>query len=151
MFPLIISGRVESASISAEQVPVLVAGLSSALARARASDVTCAGNALAFRAGIFRLVFSWNVLVPVGSGAIQVHAGTSGIVQYRFSCVQMLIVVSIMMLLLAFLIPRTEPLVLRVGVPVVLWLWLFGMNYMVASFRLPAFLRRALSDAKTAN
>ena len=151
MFPLTISGRIESASISAEQVPVLVAGLSSALARARASDVTCAGNALAFRAGIFRLVFSWNVLVPVGSGAIQVLAGTAGSVRYRFSCVQMLVVISIMTLSLAMLIPRTEPLAWRIGAPIVLWLWLFGMNYMVASFRLPAFLRRALSDAKTAN
>jgi hypothetical protein len=63
MFPLTIAGRIESANISADQVPVLIAALKSALQRARATDVTCAGNTVAFRAGMLRLVSNWNVLV----------------------------------------------------------------------------------------
>jgi hypothetical protein len=150
MFPLTIAGRIESANISADQVPVLIAALKSALQRARATDVTCAGNTVAFRAGMLRLVSNWNVLAPIGSGVIEVHAGSPGIVRYRFSCVQMLVAASIMVSVAVILIPQTKPLLFRLGAPFAMWLWLFGVNFVVASFRLPAFVCRAVRDARAA-
>lgn len=150
MFPLAIVGRVESATIPIEQVPAIVAALKSALAQARASDVSEIGNKVTFRGGAFRSVFNWNVLVPFGSGVIEVHTGSPGTVEFRFSCVQMFVVVTLMVSFAAFIIPTTKPLWFRLGAPLAMWLWLFGMNYLIAKFRLPAFVRRAVRDAKAA-
>src|SRR5262245_54163055 len=126
MFPVTIAGRVESSTIAVEQIPVIVAALKSALTRARASDVSDVGNKVTFRAGAFRLVSNWNVLVPVGSGVFEIHAGSPGAVEFRFSCIQMLVIVTLMVSFAAIIIPRNQPLLFRLGAPLALWLWLFG-------------------------
>jgi hypothetical protein len=147
MFPVAIVGSLELAPISAGQVPDVVRALMTALNSARASDVSSAENKVKFRAGVFRLVSNSNVLVPVGSGEIEVHFGSPGRVRYRFSCVQMLVIVSVMALLLACLIPTTESSPLRIGAPVAVWLFLFGINYVIALRRLPAFIRGVVCKA----
>jgi hypothetical protein len=150
MFPMSIAGRIEIASIPADQVPALVAALRSALERARASEVSCTGNLVVFRAGLARMVSNLNVLVPVGSGVVKIQAGSPGGVAFRCSCVQLLVVISVMALFVAALIPGTQPPLVKFGVPLVMWLWLFGANFVIASFRLPAFFRRAVRDAEAA-
>jgi hypothetical protein len=150
MFPTSVSGTVELASIAADRVPELTRTLKSALERARASQVTCRGNVVVFRVRLFRLVSNWNVLVAVGSGVVEVRAGSPGIVRFRFSCVRMLVLVSVLALLVAAFIPPTLPLYARLGVPFAVWVWFFGMNFMLASFRLPAFVRRAILGGEAA-
>jgi len=148
MFPTSVAGRVELASISVDQVPELTRALKSGLERAQASQVTCAGNAVLFRVSLFRLVSNWNLLVPVNGGVVEIHAGAPGIVQFRFSCVRMLMLVSVVALVVAAFIPQREPLWVRLGAPFVVWLWFVGQNFLIASFRLPAFVRRAMLDSK---
>jgi hypothetical protein len=62
----------------------------------------------------------------------------------------MLVAASIMVSVAVILIPQTKPLLFRLGAPFAMWLWLFGVNFVVASFRLPAFVCRAVRDARAA-
>ena len=142
MFPTSISGTVELPVLTPEQTPALVSALNIALEGARAFDISRTGNAITFRGGIFRFVSNLNVLVPVSSGVIEVRPGAPGTIVFRFSCMQLLIIVTVMALLTGFVIPSNQPLAFKLGMPALMWLWLFGMNYLIAKIRLPAFIRR---------
>ena len=144
MFPISLEGSIDTHSISPEQVNAVTERLVSALNRARASSVVCDGNTVTFRGGMFRLVFNWNVLVPVSRGTITISSGSRDAVRFNLSCVEMLVVTTVMAICAGFVIPSGQPALFRFGAPVLMWLWLFGMNYVIAAYRLPAFIRRAV-------
>jgi hypothetical protein len=145
MFPLSIEGTVEFAAIEPQEVPRLVTAISAALQRARATDISSTGDTVTFRGGGFRWVTNWNALVPISSGVVHIRAGTPGNVAFRFSCVQMLTIVSLMALFAAVVTAAKKPLSLGLGAAAFIWLSLFGLNYLIAKVRLPAFIRRALN------
>jgi hypothetical protein len=93
---------------------------------------------------MFRLVMNWNIFVPITRGTIEVLAGTPGVVRYYFSCTEMLITVSVMVAIFALCLLQPGLSTPGVVVPIVAWFWLFGMNYVIAAFRLPGFVREAL-------
>lgn len=144
MFPTHITGRIELAAATPERVDSIAERFVSELARVRASDVMRQGNTITFKGGVFRLVSSWNILGPVSQGAIELKVGPPPEIAYRFSCIQMLVITTLMVIVMGLFVatsPRA-PLALKLGAPVIMWLWLFGMNYLIAAYRLPAFVRR---------
>ncbi len=92
---------------------------------------------------------NWNVLVPISDGVLQVSPSANGVnVSYRVTFGQMLVIVTLMAAFFgAFMAtaPHT-PLGGRLGVPAVMWLWLFGGNFALTRWRWPAFLARSLSQ-----
>src|SRR6267154_1863974 len=139
MFPISLKGSIDTPGIAPEQVIEVTARLISALNRVRAFSVICDGNTITFRGGIFRLVSNWNILVPVNRGVITVSSGSRGVVRYNFSCIEMLVFIALWVVLAVSLIPSDKPTFFRFGAPPLLGLWLFGANYLVAAYRLPAF------------
>lgn len=144
MFPISFEGQIELLDFSPEQIDAVAGRVASALVRVRARNVCCDGNVVTFHGGMFRLVSSWNILAPVSHGTIEVHGGSPSNVTYKLVCVEMLVVTTLMVAIAGFAIPSKAPTLFRLGAPALLWLWLFGMNYLVAMYRLPAFLRRAV-------
>ena len=147
MFPLSITGSIKLQAISPQQVSGVVASIVAALERERASNVSIIGNTISFRAGVFRFVSRWNVLVPVASGTLEVKAGAPGSIVFRFSCIQFLAIFTTIVLILGLALPSEVSTVSHLVIPLVAWLWLFGMNYLIAAIRLPSFVRRAAEAA----
>jgi hypothetical protein len=90
------------------------------------------------------LVSSWNLLVCVSLATIRTLPGDEEVmVEYEVKLTRLVVfcaVLSSILVAVAFLQWSAIPLVAAVAV----WLWLFGMNYVIVCVRLPAFFRRAI-------
>jgi len=144
MFPFNIQGEITLPSIAPGQVPIYLSQVERAAGEKRACNIRKTESLVTFRGGMFRLVMNWNIFVPITRGIIEVLPGTPGVVRYYFSCTEMLITVSVMVAIFAFCLLQPGLSTLGVVLPIVAWLWLFGMNYATAAFRLPGFVREAL-------
>jgi hypothetical protein len=145
MFPTSIKGTLVLSACASDDVPRFLSKIRAELESVKARHISLSGNKISFRGGVFRFVSNWNVLCPVGSGVIEVIPGTPPVLRYHFSCLEMLVVVSLMVLFLGLFLAQRSPIVLELFLfPVLAWLWLFGMNYLTAAIRLPRFVRRAV-------
>ena len=122
--------------------------LDAALAKTTRRD----GNKIKFTAGIFRIVWNSNILIPFDSGTITVHEEESTVkVAYDLSTRQLCVVGSLMILLMFTIVnyvawqkgkfPRYE----LIWPMIILWLWLVGMSYILARLRFPRWLKRGLA------
>jgi hypothetical protein len=149
MFPTSIEGRFALPSSTPEQADDIASRIVVELRQVRATDIQREGSSITFGGGMFRRVGNWNLLVPVGHGVIEVHAGVDAEVRFRFSCVQALVITTLMVAFVVAIMnfgSSTDlPIAFRLGAPAFMWLWLFGMNYAIAAARLPRFVRRAAS------
>jgi hypothetical protein len=146
MFPISIEGQIQvqgnlNRDVTAER---LYRSIRDKLKEAKANDIRHEAGKLTFRAGMFRFVPSWNMLVAVDSGEFKVIPGRPGSVKYRFSMVQLLAVTTIMSCLLG-LVGLARDGIFGAGYTIVFWLWLFGANYVIALIRLRSFVRNAVS------
>ena len=130
MLPFGITGRVRlSASPDADTV---LRRLVQALQAARASEVHQTDQSVAFRAGVFRLVVSWNPLVAIGSGNLVVRREESEtLIDYALSFRQLLVVTflltAVFLGIAIFSAPNVstgEGVLLLAGA----WIWLYGGN-----------------------
>jgi hypothetical protein len=145
-FPISLSGEAAVRDVTVDQA---IGRLERALANADARALRREGSALQFQGGIFRLVSSWNVLGPISDGVLQFSPSADGVkVSYRVMFGQMLVVVTLMATFVgAFM--ATAPYATvgsGLGVPALMWAWLFGGNFALARWRWPAFLARSLSQ-----
>lgn len=146
MFPVSIDGEF-ALSTEVSQVDRVLDGIASALRGKGATQVARQGDSIVFRAGLLhtRGFGNWNILIPVGSGAIDALGGGDGLrVRYRLSTRELLGVVSAL-LVFATITPLVNgaPLESTLGLLAVGWLGLFGVNYLIAWFRLSNFIRKA--------
>jgi hypothetical protein len=145
MFPISFSGCIDIGDTSQERVSEVTARLVSALDRMSASNVVCDVNTLTFRAGgLGPAGGGWNVLSRVDRGTITVLSGSPGSVRYDLSCVKMLRTVTLMVMLMGVVTGVLPGSGIPFWVFVVMWLWLFGGNYLIGSFRLRAFIHEAV-------
>ncbi len=92
-----------------------------------------------------------NPLGPIGSGSITVSSGTDGIdICYSFHFTEMLVIITAMVawffgpyIWWAHNLDEFD----SVAVLGIMWLWLFGGNYAITSFRLPRLLRKVTREA----
>jgi hypothetical protein len=147
MFPISLEGSIDIPEISLRQTNDVMARLVSALERERASEVVCDGNTVRFCGGIRpgAIFSSWNVLNTVSRGTISVSSGSNALVKYRLSFLGMFMFSTLILIAGWLVIPADKPALFRFGAPLLLWFWVFGMNYVVASLRLPAFIRKAVA------
>ena len=126
--------------------------LAVAIEREAPKEIDRTNNCVSFRAGMFRLAFGWNILVPIGQGSVCVSETSEGLkVQYALSFREMFITVTVMMLLffgpfIVFIARSTKSesvFVLTFG-----WAWLFGGNFFSSILRFQKFLRNALLNER---
>lgn len=145
MFPTSIEGTLDLPERSPAEASELLRRIERALVQAKANDLVRSNDRISFRGGVFRAVSSWNVLGPVGSGVIEVVQGSPSTIRYDFSCMELLIIVTLMAVVLGLSMIHGSPSsMISYVLPILAWLWLFGMNYIVASVRLPNFVKRAI-------
>jgi hypothetical protein len=130
--------------------PVLTA-ISDWLKHKRARRIVRSAHSVSFSAGIFRLVTGLNPLGPIGSGSIAVSPDADGIdICYSFRFTELFVTVTVMVA--AFFGPpmwRAPNLdeFDAISLLGILWLWLFGGNYAITSFRVPRLLRKVAREA----
>lgn len=141
MFPTSIKGQFERSMLQSEDINLTLSRVEQELVAVRASDVLRTGNKITFRGGIFRFVSNWNILVPIGYGEIEILPAS---VKYEFSCAQMLVLTTLMAGVMGMFMLSSVPVfsTFSLVAPLLMWLWLFGMNYLIAVVRLPAFVRK---------
>jgi hypothetical protein len=122
--------------------------LASRLRGVRAEAVRVSGNRVTFRAGIFRIVSNWNLLVPFGSGDFAVDSENYEI-RYTLSCRQLVLGVTLILAMGAICVlatagPKTVQVLLLF--PLMWCLMVFG-NLGVGFARFENFVNRALASA----
>jgi hypothetical protein len=144
--PFSFAGRV----VVAEQSDVSLAALKleRALDDVGAKQVKRVGHQIRFTGGIFRAVSGNNLLLAIGSGELSLEpSGTGLAIAYHLRFTQMFLVVSIAVI--AFFGPPIvgAPNLTPVEAAALLslaWLWLYGMNVLLAVIRVPRWIRRTL-------
>jgi len=143
VFPTSIDGHYEIGPIEPGRVHLVVQDVAQEVLRVRGSDVERDGESVSFRGGFFRSPGSWRLFSTIDRGIIRITAGSPGSVDYSFSTRLFLIMTSVALLIMSgsmvFHDPKFAASFLFFG-----WLWAFGMNYVIARFRLSSFVREIL-------
>ena len=108
--------------------------------------VSVNGNRVAFTGGLFRFVSNWNILVPITRGYVETNEiGDELIVSYSINFHQLLAMMSIfIVVVLSFLAIGEEPIGIEYAIPVFIYLFVFGLNYLLTIIRFPAFVKQVL-------
>lgn len=130
--------------------PVLIA-ISDWLERKRAKQIVRSGHVVSFRAGLFRLVTGLNPLGPIGSGSIAVSPGADGVdICYNLRFTELFVTITVLVAVFfgpaMWRAPNLDEFdaIANLGF---FWLWLFGGNYVITSFRVPRALRKVAREA----
>lgn len=140
-FPFSIQATVEGGPAT---IATIIADLRQRLEGLKGRDITMHGaNEVTFRGGMFRLVTKHNLLVPIGSGRVTVTETATGIaLSYDLDTTQTFWVGTIMAVAVAGFLIYAEPadtMTTPVGFAVFLWVWVIGMNYLIARWRFRKF------------
>ena len=122
----------------------LPAHFAGVLQKVDAREVKVYGDRVEFKGGIFRLVSSWNILVPFGSGIVTIRPELRQ-VTYQVSCLQLVCVATVAVVIMSLFILSSvgwQPLLV---IPIA-WLWLVAGNLLIGIPRFERFIRRALAD-----
>jgi hypothetical protein len=145
MFPFSFEGTIDVPSDGSDAA---LDRIKIAIMAVRAKAVERRRETLVFRGGVFRMVSSWNVLCPVDECKVSNKLGK---LLYICSTKELFAASTGMAIILwafiHFVGGETVPVFAQFAVPATGWLWLFGMNYITARFRLRKFLARAARGA----
>lgn len=146
MFPVSIEGQVklETGLRSSEVIERLFANIEAQLKAEKATAIRREAGKMTFRAGLFRSVSGWNALILVGSGEFEIVPENPSIVQYRFSTMQFFATVTIMSVLIGVLAFQGEAIWSHLPIAIPVWLFLFGLNYLLSFTRLTSFVQKAV-------
>jgi hypothetical protein len=139
-FPFSSSGKI---LVESADLPGAIAIVEDTIKRARPGRISVTETRIDFTGGLFRWVTNWNLLGPIGSGSITFRQINNAVeLQYHVSFVQMFIVSTALVLFMFGVLPilqsdKGEPIVV-LGL---MWLWIFGGNYLITIFRFPDALR----------
>jgi hypothetical protein len=125
----------------------LLAIVGQRLEDAQARKVSVEPNTVSFKGGFFRLVGNWNLLVAIGSGKIELDPQGHRIA-YSLSFAELLVVGTVMIGVMAmFMAAGGFPSGAFICFLPVGWLWLVGMNYLIALSRFDRFMKRCIRDS----
>jgi hypothetical protein len=153
MFPLSIRGKiqVDPESLADGGTTQIVNDIVSGLQNVHAINVRESDGSIEFSSHPFRPIGRWNIIAPIDHGRISIHKDSFGV--YVYYNVRLLITTTIGILFgLLFLymsfrsdIDDWREHVLKVTLPpVLLCVWLVGLNYIICAIRFPGWLRRQL-------
>ena len=117
------------------------------LQKESANDISVIGNRIRFKGGVFRFVHNWNLLISISSGSVEaVPVNGRLIVTYYLNFKQLLIFSTVLASLMGLVIVGENGLPVEGKLAIVgfTWLWLFGMNFLIAILRFPGLIDRAM-------
>jgi hypothetical protein len=123
------------------------------LKKVKARNVEIQGDRISFNGGMFRAVSNWNILTQIDYGYLEIkEAEDEFIITYFISFgVLFICACALVVCLGGILFIQNTPLSLAgwLALLVLAWLWLFGVNWLVAIARFPPFVERILWDKRT--
>jgi len=138
-------GSVEFEYLNAKDAQHVVGRLGSALTAQRASNVHVSEFKVTFQVSAFRFVSNWNVLALVDKGEMIAHPGAPGVVKYTFSFVKFFVTTTLAIGLFSIGVLFNLNTPALFVIPAFVWLFAFGLNYIIAVFRLKDFVWQAIS------
>ena len=120
----------------------------------KAHDIVRHNNQLSFTGRILNFGSNWNILTQIDKGFIKVSPSADGIViLYKISFRVLLVLVSLLLVVGLGSIFASKggavfSLTGKIAVSIVAWLWLFGMNWLIAVIRFPAFIERVVKQTR---
>jgi hypothetical protein len=133
------------ADANAIDLPALARAVRRRLEDRSAKDVSLDANGLRFYGpSLFGAGSNWNVLLPIDSGELLFDADPAGIqLRYRLGYTRLLVAGAIMASLMGAAVGVMGPS--SVGpspfaITMIVFLWLFGMNFLVSVVRVRSFL-----------
>lgn len=142
MFPASIAGAVRFDDISPVQARPLMKRLVAGLSGSDLTDLRHVGDRIEFRRRLGRGGPWTNPLANMDSGWIEVAVDGGVTIKYECSMSTLLLTVSAMVAVLGVLaFAQSRSLGVALGVVLVGWSWLFGMNYVVSALRIRRFIR----------
>src|SRR6266566_3661013 len=131
MAPFTLNGRIWLEQRQGNIEPVLSL-VQAELQKQHPLSIERRGDTIHFRAGLFRSVSSWNILVPIDQGTVRIVQDIEGTaLVYRLRYGQLFVIASLMTLGLVSPVAWAAPDQLPFGTAgtlVVMWSWLFGAN-----------------------
>jgi|SRR5580698_4430020 hypothetical protein len=154
MFPINISGSIRLRGLGnpAPFIKSVRERLVDMLDAAGAAEVSSEDDAVRFKTAFFPggPGGNWNILAPFNAGTLQIEAEDMSLrVHYRMSTVRMLLAITGILTLLtsAWIIANLSSAgtwLEAVKIASLAWLWMFGLNYIIAMIRTPLWLKREL-------
>lgn len=128
---------------------VAVAGLVAGLQRVRASTIDHEDSQVSFTSNLFRFVGRMNLLIPIDSGTIDVELADGSItLSYRLGMVCNCVFATIAALVLVAVTYAARIDLSTAGtIGFMLWLWLFGSNYLITLVPFRWFVKRCVREA----
>lgn len=112
--------------------------------RATKGTVTVEGATVSFTTGQERIIRNTNILLLIAHGSLAVSLlDDTMVVAYTLNVQPLVALASV--LALGALATSAEPLTVRVGVPAVVWVIIFGVQYLTTIVRFRAFARPGLT------
>jgi hypothetical protein len=145
MFLTSINSQIELKALRPEHVEIVTRGIKRQLDTMKAVNISPQGNIVSFRGGFFpfRFVANLNILGPINHGVIEVLPGAPAVVKYQLSTVGMLVDVLVIALAMAIYIGITRSLSMASLAFLLMFGVFFGLNYLIAVFRLSSFVKLA--------
>lgn len=120
----------------------------------KAHNIERLDNHLSFTGRILSFGSNWNILAQIDKGYIEILPSADGVViLYKISFKILLVLVSLLLLIFLGSIFASKggvglSLTGKIVISVVAWLWLFGMNWLIAVLRFPAFIERVVKQTR---
>ncbi len=153
-FPFKLNGVIEVPvkDSTPEFSTAVIQAIACRIKQARPSSFEISANEIIFSGGVFRLVLSSNLLVPITSGRIKIepsHLPDLIIVYYQITFTEMFIMVTIMvagfMAPILLSVPKFN-IIQVLAILIIMWLWLFGANFVTTWWRFRRALRKAIKQ-----
>jgi len=122
----------------------LLKTISTELTKHRPSALDQQGSEVYFRAGLLRMVTSWNLLCTFSSGRISAHANKSDVVVTYSLAFNQLVAVSTVFALLFAIADYSHSRRFSLVVPIAVWCWFVFGNLIIALPRFRSFIKRCI-------
>ena len=125
----------------------IISTLTERIKAEKPSEITSIQSRITFSGGFFRLVGNWNLLVSISYGVIDIApANNKLLVSYKLWFTELLVFVSLMAGVAAFVVFATGSADQNFGIVAKIWLWLFGGNFILTIVRFHSFVRSAIEN-----
>jgi hypothetical protein len=126
----------------------IISTLTERIKAEKPNEITSTQSRITFYAGFFRLVIgSWNLLTSINYGVIDITpAKNKLLVSYKIWFIELLIVASAMAACFAFVAVSIGILTDWFSKFVEIWLWLFGVNFILTIIRFHNLVRSAVDN-----
>ncbi len=125
----------------------LLSSIMKEINRHKPRSIKKTGDTIEFKAGMFRFVSNWNLLIPFSSGRITFNKVESSI-KYTLSFKELIVFGMVgTVYMTAFPLLNGAPIVFVLISPLLVWGWVVGMNVLIGLSRFNSLIKTCIENA----